>query len=90
MVLRTVVVPNRLGIHARPAAQIVKLAATFRSEISLTVGNDQVNAKSIMGVMTLAAGAGTEVGISASGPDEEDAVLAITELFCEGFGEEMA
>jgi phosphocarrier protein HPr len=90
MVLRTVVVPNRLGIHARPAAQIVKLASTFQSEISLTVGNDQVNAKSIMGVMTLAAGAGTEVGISASGPDEESAVSAIVELFNQGFGEEMA
>jgi phosphocarrier protein len=90
MVLRTVVVPNRLGIHARPAAQIVKLASTFQSEISLTVGNDQVNAKSIMGVMTLAAGAGTEVGISASGPDEESAVTAIVELFSQGFGEEMA
>ena len=90
MVLRTVVVPNRLGIHARPAAQIVKLASTFQSEISLTVGKDQVNAKSIMGVMTLAAGAGTEVGINASGPDEETAVQAIAELFNEGFGEEMA
>jgi phosphocarrier protein HPr len=90
MVLRTVVVPNRLGIHARPAAQIVKLASTFQSEISLTVGNDQVNAKSIMGVMTLAAGAGTLISISASGSDEEKAVLAIAEIFCGGFGEEMA
>jgi phosphocarrier protein len=90
MVLRTVVVPNRLGIHARPAAQIVKLASTFQSEISLTVGPDSVNAKSIMGVMTLAAGAGTEVGVSASGPDEENAVAAIIDLFREGFGEEMA
>ena len=85
----TVTVPNRLGIHARPAAQIVKLASTFHSEISLEVGHDHVNAKSIMGVMTLAAGAGTEVIINASGPDEKKAVESLADLFGTGFGEEM-
>jgi len=85
----TVTVPNRLGIHARPAAQIVRLASTFLSEISLVVGHDQVNAKSIMGVMTLAAGAGTAVGINADGPDERKAVDSLAALFETGFGEEM-
>jgi len=85
----TVTVPNRLGIHARPAAQIVKLASMFLSEISLVVGHDQVNAKSIMGVMTLAAGAGTKVSISADGSDERKAVESLADLFETGFGEEM-
>jgi len=85
----TVTVPNRLGIHARPAAQIVRLASTFLSEIFLAVGHDQVNAKSIMGVMTLAAGAGTSVSIKADGPDELKAVESLADLFETGFGEEM-
>lgn len=81
-------VPNKLGVHARPAALIVKTAAGFRSSIHLSVDNDRVNAKSIMGVMTLAAGKGTEITISAEGSDEREAVEALVTLIEEGFGEE--
>jgi phosphocarrier protein HPr len=83
-----VLVPNRLGIHARPAALIVKKASSFRSEITIASGGEEVNAKSIMGVMTLAAGQGTELLISATGPDEQKAVQELCELVNSGFGED--
>jgi phosphocarrier protein HPr len=85
---QTVLVPNRLGIHARPAALIVKKASSFRSEIAIASGGEEVNAKSIMGVMTLAAGQGTELLISATGPDERKAVQELCQLVNSGFGED--
>jgi len=88
LVQQTVTVPNRLGIHARPAALIVKRASSFRSEVTICSGGEEVNAKSIMGVMTLAAGQGTDLIVSASGPDEERAVQEICELVSSGFGED--
>jgi len=85
---KTVVVPNRLGVHARPAALIVKKAALFACEITISTGVEEVNGKSIMGVMTLAAGQGTELLISASGEDEISAVDELCALVASGFGED--
>jgi phosphocarrier protein len=78
---------NPLGLHARPAAQLVRLAAGFRSEVRLEKDGLEVNAKSIMGVMMLAAECGSTVRVRADGPDEADAVAAIVALIAEGFGE---
>jgi phosphocarrier protein HPr len=85
---KTVTVPNRLGVHARPAALIVKKASSFRSEITIAAGGEEVNGKSIMGVMTLAAGQGTEILVTACGPDEEKAVEDLCALISSGFGED--
>jgi phosphocarrier protein len=83
-----VTVPNRLGIHARPAALLVKTATEYVSDIRILFAGDSVNAKSIMGVMTLAAGKGSELVIEAEGPDEEEAVEALVSIVQSGFGEE--
>jgi phosphocarrier protein len=85
---RNVVVRNQPGIHARPAALFVKKAGEFRSEVFVTLGDLTVNGKSIMGVMMLAAEAGAELKIAASGPDEEAAVEALTHLIDSRFGED--
>ena len=87
---RTVRIPNLLGLHARPAAEVVKLASRFASEIFLAKEDVEVNGKSIMGVMMLAAECGSDLRISASGEDGLEAVAAIAELVETGFGEEMA
>jgi phosphocarrier protein len=78
---------NELGLHARPAAQFVRLASGFRSEIWLVRGEQAVNAKSIMGVMMLAAEHGATVLVRADGPDEAEAVAALVALVERGFGE---
>ena len=88
MYQKSVTVPNRLGVHARPAALIVKKASSFRSEITIAAGGEEVNGKSIMGVMTLAAGQGTAILVTASGPDEEKAVEELCTLISSGFGED--
>ncbi len=89
MKTRAITVPNKLGIHARPAALIVRKASEYLSEVFISNGVDEVNAKSIMGVMTLAAAGGTTVKISAEGPDEEKALEGVCEVVESGFGEEM-
>ncbi len=81
-------VVNKLGIHARPAAQIVKAASLFDSSLTLTVEEDSVNAKSIMGVMTLAACKGSIIEVTADGDDENEALQSIIEIIRNGFGEE--
>ena len=81
-------VVNRLGIHARPAAQIVKAASKYDCSLTLTVDGDSVNAKSIMGVMTLAACKGSIIEVTAEGDDENIALQSITEIIKNGFGEE--
>ena len=81
-------VVNRLGIHARPAAQIVKAASLYDCSLTLTVENDSVNAKSIMGVMTLAACKGSIIEVTADGDDEDEALHSIIEIIRNGFGEE--
>ena len=87
---QTVRIPNLLGLHARPAAEVVKLASGFACEIFLAKDDLEVNGKSIMGVMMLAAECGSDLRISASGEDGIEAVAAIVELVETGFGEELA
>ena len=78
---------NRLGLHARAAAKLTHLASGYQSEIWLSRSGRRVNAKSIMGVMMLAAGQGTTVLIEAEGADAEDALEALVGLIAERFGE---
>ncbi|MBF0498488.1 MAG: HPr family phosphocarrier protein [Candidatus Riflebacteria bacterium] len=87
---KDVEIKNKFGLHARPASLLVKLAGTFESEIQLIKEDMEVNAKSILGVMMLAAGPGNVVTVTACGQDEEDAVKAITALIESRFGEEEA
>ena len=84
---QTVAVVNPLGLHARPAAQLVKLASNFTSEIQLVKDGVPVNGKSIMGVMILAAECGSTLTVRAEGADAEAAVAALVELVASGFGE---
>jgi phosphocarrier protein len=84
---RDVVVVNPLGLHARPAAQIVRAANEFASEIRLEKDGMEVNGKSIMGVMMLAAECGSTIRIRAEGADEQAALDALCRLICDGFGE---
>ncbi|HEX7388423.1 MAG TPA: HPr family phosphocarrier protein [Castellaniella sp.] len=81
------VVTNKLGLHARAAAKLTQLAGRFQSEIFISRGAQRVNAKSIMGVMMLAAGLGVTVRIDARGTDEEQAINDIRALFDQKFGE---
>ncbi len=87
MAERSVQITNRNGLHARPAAEIVKAASRFQSEITLVREELEVNGKSIMGVMMLAAECGSTVTVRATGPDEEMALESITDLIHRGFGE---
>jgi phosphocarrier protein HPr len=84
---RQATIVNQEGLHARPAARIVRLASSFESEIELAKDGLDVNGKSIMGVMMLAAECGSSITIRATGPDAEQAVQALTELVESGFGE---
>ncbi len=88
MVEKMTVIKNRAGIHARPAALIVQTAGKFKSRISLQKGDDRINAKSIMGIITLGAGFQTEIKIIAEGDDEAEAAEAIDRLFQNRFEEE--
>jgi phosphocarrier protein len=85
---RTVRVSNRLGLHARPAAEFVKLSSRFESRISIDKDGLVVNGKSIMGVMMLAAEYGSLLRIRAVGPDAAEAVSALSDLVANGFGEQ--
>ena len=87
MIKTTIKVSNKLGLHARASAKLTKLASSFASDIALTRNGRRVNAKSIMGVMMLAAGIGSEVDLEVDGVDEDQAVKALTELFNDKFGE---
>jgi phosphocarrier protein len=87
MVEKSVEIVNRAGIHTRPASLIVKTAARFKSEIYIGKDGYEVNAKSIIGVMTLAASKGTFLNVKADGVDEVDSVNALVELITTGFGE---
>jgi phosphocarrier protein HPr len=78
---------NKLGLHARASAKLTQLASSFRSDVHLMRNGRRVNAKSIMGVMMLAAAKGTTVTLETSGPDEEEAMAAIASLFADKFGE---
>jgi phosphocarrier protein len=84
---REATIVNPLGLHARPAAQMVRLASTFTAEIAVLKDGMEVNGKSIMGVMMLAAECGSSITIKASGDDAERAVQALMDLVASGFGE---
>lgn len=84
---REVEIINKLGLHARASAKLTQLAGEFQSEVWLSRNGRRVNAKSIMGVMMLAAGKGSKVTIETSGSDEEQALGALTELIQQKFGE---
>lgn len=87
MIRTTLTISNRLGLHARASAKLTKLAGGFASDIHLARNGRRVNAKSIMGVMMLAAGPGSEVELEADGADEAEAVAAIRALVDDRFGE---
>ncbi len=84
---RSIVIQNRFGMHARPAAEFVKLANRFKAEVWVRKDDLEVNAKSIMGVMMLAAAKGSVIAIETEGPDENDAMKALRELIADRFGE---
>jgi phosphocarrier protein len=88
MVEKTIVILNRAGIHARPAAAIVKVASKFNCEIKIKKNNEEVNAKSIMGVITLCAAFKTELKLIADGEDEQSAIDALYTLIENKFEEE--
>ncbi|PQJ33505.1 phosphocarrier protein HPr [Salinibacter sp. 10B] len=89
MIEREVTVRNRAGIHTRPASMLVRTASKFDSEVFLRRDNYEINGKSVIGVMTLAAEQGASLTLVVEGEDEEAAADAIAELFEDGFGEEM-
>ncbi len=88
MIEKTLLIQNKHGLHARPAAHLVKIAGKFTSDIKLFKDGLEINAKSIMGVMMLAAEPGSEVLLQVDGEDENDALTAIQELFDKKFYEE--
>jgi phosphocarrier protein len=87
---QVVAIVNPLGLHARPAAEFVKLAARFRAEVEVEMDGMTVNGKSIMGVMTLAAECGSAIRIRASGEDADAALAALVDLVARGFDEAYA
>jgi len=87
MLTENVEIVNVLGLHARASAKLTQLASQFESEVWLTRDQKRVNAKSIMGVMMLAASKGTVLELEVSGPDESDAMNAIKSLVADKFGE---
>lgn len=87
MIRRPITIINKLGLHARAAAKLVATASDFESSIQLSRNDRKVDAKSIMPVMMLAASQGTEVELIADGPDESDAIEALTALINDYFGE---
>lgn len=87
MIQQEIEIINKLGLHARASAKLTQLAAKFRSEVWLTRNARRVNAKSIMGVMMLAAGKGSKVTLEAEGEDEKECVDALTQLIQDRFGE---
>ena len=87
MVERNLVICNELGLHARAAAKFVKCASGYQAEICICKGTLEVNGKSIMGVLLLAAPKGSSVVIRSDGPDEDAALAALEALISDGFGE---
>jgi len=87
MIKTTVTISNKLGLHARASAKLTKLATGFRSDVFMSRNGRRVNAKSIMGVMMLAAGLGADVEVEADGDDEQAAMDAIVGLVNDKFGE---
>jgi phosphocarrier protein HPr len=84
---RVIEIKNKLGLHARAAAKLVHTAARFKSDIKVRKGDEEVDGKSILGILLLAAGRGTSVTMKADGPDERDALDAIEKLIDDKFDE---
>ncbi len=87
MIKTTVTISNKLGLHARASAKLTKIAGSHSCEVWMSRGDRRINAKSIMGVMMLAAGLGSEVEVETSGADEQQAMDAILALINDKFGE---
>jgi phosphocarrier protein len=87
MIQQELEITNKLGLHARASAKFTQLAAKYQSDVWLTRNARRINAKSIMGVMMLAAGKGAKVTLEAEGPDEQAAVTALAALVNDKFGE---
>lgn len=87
MITKKITVLNKLGIHARPAAQFVRVASRFKSDVTVEKDDESVDGKSIMGLMMLAVGCGAEITVHAEGVDEEEAIAALQELVDGRFGE---
>lgn len=88
MLKQTLRIVNKLGLHARAAAKLVKLASAFESQVQVKRQQREVNGKSIMGVMLLAASKGTEIELTVDGVDEIKAMEELSQLIQSGFGEE--
>jgi phosphocarrier protein HPr len=87
MIRTTIVISNKLGLHARASAKLTKLAGGYQCDVHMSRNGRRINAKSIMGVMMLAAGQGTEIEIETDGSDEETAMAALRALIDDKFGE---
>ena len=87
MIRKTIRISNKLGLHARASAKLTKLAGSFPCEVWMSRGERRVNAKSIMGVMMLAAGIGSNVELETDGEGEQDAMTALLALIADKFGE---
>ena len=84
---KKIIISNKLGLHARAAAKFVRIASGFQSEIMIHLGSHKVSGKSIMGIMMLAAGKGTEISLVTVGPAEDEAMTALENLIINRFGE---
>ena len=87
MIRSTITISNKLGLHARASAKLTKLAGSFACEVHLSRNGRRINAKSIMGVMMLAAGMGSDVELETEGADEQAANIALSALINDKFGE---
>ena len=87
MIKKNTTISNKLGLHARASAKLTKLAGSFPCEVFMSRGERRVNAKSIMGVMMLAAGIGTEVALETDGQKEQECMDALLALIADKFGE---
>ncbi len=87
MLKKEITITNKLGLHARASAKLTKLAGSFNCDVWMSKGERRINAKSIMGVMMLAAGKGSKVVIETTGDDEQEALDAILKLIADKFGE---
>ena len=87
MTTREIEIRNKLGLHARAAAKLVHTAARFKSDVKVRKGSEEVDAKSILGILLLAAGQGTTIRVTANGEDEEEALESIEKLIAARFDE---
>ncbi|MBQ4614193.1 MAG: HPr family phosphocarrier protein [Akkermansia sp.] len=87
MITKTLTVLNKLGIHARPAAQFVRVASRFQADVTVEKDDESVDGKSIMGLMMLAVGCGAQIKVTAEGSDEAETIAALEELVAGKFGE---